>query len=181
MDDGYVPTSGHSVGISYRWVFGGFPNRFNKFHAVQFDAKKVYGGDSFAFIPSLNARVLFGSEVPIQFANTMGGSMAGRYLEQQMPFIGINNAASMSKMLGIARADLRVKLYRNNYLTGIYNYAVSVDDIDDFNYWGTKVYDYHGFGLQYTYNSIVGPISANVHWSDYTHSAGAYVSIGFDF
>ncbi|MBR0530977.1 MAG: patatin-like phospholipase family protein [Bacteroidales bacterium] len=181
LDDGYVPTSGHSVGISYRWVFGGFPNRFNKFHAVQFDAKKVYGGDSFAFIPSLNARVLFGSEVPIQFANTMGGSMAGRYLEQQMPFIGINNAASMSKMLGIARADLRVKLYRNNYLTGIYNYAVSVDDIDDFNYWGTKVYDYHGFGLQYTYNSIVGPISANVHWSDYTHSAGVYLSIGFDF
>ncbi|MBR5174425.1 MAG: patatin-like phospholipase family protein [Bacteroidales bacterium] len=181
LDDGYVPTSGHSIGISYRWVFGGFPNRFNKFHAVQFDAKKVYGGDSFAFIPSLNARALFGSEVPIQFANTMGGSMAGRYLEQQMPFIGINNAASMSKMLGIARADFRVKLYRNNYLTGIYNYAVSVDDIEDFKYWGTKVYDYHGFGLQYTYNSIIGPISANIHWSDYTHSAGAYVSIGFDF
>lgn len=181
LDDGYVPTSGHSVGISYRWVFGGFPNRFNKFHAVQFDAKKVYGGDSFAFIPSLNLRALFGSDVPIQFANTMGGSMAGRYLEQQMPFIGINNAASMSKMLGIARADFRVKLYRNNYLTGIYNYAVSVDDIEDFKNWGTKVYDYHGFGLQYTYNSIVGPISANVHWSDYTHSAGAYVSIGFDF
>ena len=181
LDDGYVPTSGHSVGISYRWVFGGFPSRFNKFHAVQFDAKKVYGGDAFAFIPSINARVLFGKDVPIQFANTMGGSMAGRYLEQQMPFIGINNAASMSKMLGIARADFRVKLYRNNYLTGIYNYAVSVDDIDDINYWGTKVYDYHGFGLQYTYNSIVGPISANVHWSDYTHSAGAYVSIGFDF
>lgn len=181
LNDGYVPTKGHSVGIAYRWVFGGFPNRFNKFHAVQFDALKVYGGESFAFIPSINARVLFGKEVPIQFANTMGGSMAGRYLEQQMPFIGINNAASMSKMLGIARADLRVKLYRNNYLTGIYNYAVSVDDIDDFNHWGTKVYDYHGFGLQYTYNSIVGPISANVHWSDYTHRTGAYVSIGFDF
>lgn len=181
LNDGYVPTKGHSVGIAYRWVFGGFPHRFNKFHAVQFDALKVYGGESFAFIPSINARVLFGKDVPIQFANTMGGSMAGRYLEQQMPFIGINNAASMSKMLGIARADFRVKLYRNNYLTGIYNYAVSVDDIEDFNNWGTKVYDYHGFGLQYTYNSIVGPISANVHWSDYTHSAGVYVSIGFDF
>ena len=181
LDDGYVPTKGQSVGISYRWVFGGFPHRFNKFHAVQFDALKVYGGDSFAFIPSINARVLFGKEVPVQFANTMGGSMAGRYLEQQMPFIGINNAASMSKMLGIARADFRVKLYRNNYLTGIYNYAVSVDEISDFNNWGSKVYDYHGFGLLYTYDSIVGPISANIHWSDYTNRAGAYVSIGFDF
>ena len=81
----------------------------------------------------------------------------------------------------IARAYFRVRLYRNNYLTGIYNYAVSADGLNDFKNWGTKVYDYHGLGLQYTYNSIVGPISANVHWSNYTNSAGAYVSIGFDF
>ena len=181
LNDGYVPSSGHSIGISYRWIFGAFPHRFKNIHTLQFDALKVYGSDAFAFIPSLNARVLIGDQVPIQFANTMGGSMAGRYLEQQMPFIGINNAASMSKMLGIARADFRVRLYRNNYLTGIYNYAVSADGLNDFKNWGTKVYDYHGLGLQYTYNSIVGPISANVHWSNYTNSAGAYVSIGFDF
>ncbi|MBR1927134.1 MAG: patatin-like phospholipase family protein, partial [Bacteroidales bacterium] len=181
LNDGYVPSSGHSVGINYSWVFGSFPTRVGNFHAVQLDAMKVYGSDDFAVIPSFSGRVLFGDEIPIQFANTMGGSMAGRYLEQQMPFIGINNAASMSKMLGIARADLRVKLYRNNYLSGIYNYAVSVDDIDDFNNWGTRVYDYHGFGVQYTYNSIVGPISVNAHWSDYTHRVGTYVSIGFNF
>lgn len=181
LNDGYVPSSGHSIGISYRWIFGAFPHKFKNIHTLQFDALKVYGSDAFAFIPSLNARVLIGDQVPIQFANTMGGSMAGRYLEQQMPFIGINNAASMSKMLGIARADFRVRLYRNNYLTGIYNYAVSADGLNDFKNWGTKVYDYHGLGLQYTYNSIVGPISANVHWSNYTNSAGAYVSIGFDF
>ena len=87
----------------------------------------------------------------------------------------------MSKSLGIARADFRIKLARNNYLTGIYNYAVSVDDYVDFKDWGGKVFDYHGIGLQYTYNSIVGPLCFNVHWSDYTRKAGAYVSLGFDF
>lgn len=181
LNDGYIPTKGHSIGLSYGWVFGGFPNRFNNFHSIQFDMKKVYGGDSFAFIPSLNLRVLFGDDVPVPFTNTMGGSLAGRYMEQQMPFIGITNAAAMSKSLGIARADFRIKLARNNYLTGIYNYAVSVDDYVDFKDWGGKVFDYHGIGLQYTYNSIVGPLCFNVHWSDYTRKAGAYVSLGFDF
>ena len=181
LDDGYVPSSGHSVGINYSWIFGSFPVKVGNFHAIQFDAKKVYGGDAFAFIPSINMRALFGDEIPIQFANTMGGSMPGRYLDQQMAFIGIGNAASMSKLLGVGRLDFRFRLYRNNYLTAIYNYAVSVDRIEDFKNWGTKVYDYHGAGLQYTYNTIVGPISANVYWSDYTRRLGAYVSIGFDF
>ena len=181
LDDGYVPSRGHSVGIDYSWVFGSFPTRAGQFHAVHFDAMRVYGSDAVAFIPSLNTRVLFGDEIPIQFANTMGGSMAGRYLDQQMPFIGIGNAASMSRILGLVRADLRFRLYRNNYLTAIYNYAASMDDFGDVMNWGTKVYDYHGIGLQYTYNSIIGPISANIHWSDYTSKAGVYVSIGFDF
>ena len=181
LDDGYVPSSGHSVGINYSWIFGSFPVKVGNFHAIQFDAKKVYGGDAFAFIPSINMRALFGDEIPIQFANTMGGSMPGRYLDQQMAFIGIGNAASMSKLLGVGRLDFRFRLYRNNYLTAIYNYAASVDRIEDFKNWGTKVYDYHGAGLQYTYNTIVGPISATVYWSDYTRRLGAYVSIGFDF
>ena len=40
---------------------------------------------------------------------------------------------------------------------------------------------YLGCGLQYTYNSIVGPLSLNVHWSSYTHNVGLYLSLGFDF
>ena len=38
-----------------------------------------------------------------------------------------------------------------------------------------------GFALEYAYNSIVGPIRANVHWSDISHSIGFYLGIGFDF
>ena len=124
---------------------------------------------------------MLGKEAPIPFTNTMGGSLAGRYLEQQMPFFGINNAAAMSNILGIARADLRFKVSSNNYITAIYNYALTTDRFKGFLEWKDKVQDYHGFGLQYTYNSIVGPLSFNVHWSDYTEKVGAYVSLGFDF
>ena len=110
----------------------------------------------------------------------MGGSMAGRYLDQQLPFIGINNAAAMQNMLGIARTDFRVKLFKNNYLTAIANYAVSCNEFNQLKsaYANT---DHFGVGLQYTYNLILGPVSANLHWSTYTRRVGAYFSIGFDF
>ena len=181
FDNGYIPTRGSSVGISYDWVFGGFPHRFNNFHAIQFDAKKVVGGDQFAFLPSFKARYLFGNEVPVPFTNTMGGSMDGRYLDQQMSFIGINNAASMMKILAILRGDWRVKLFKNNYATAILNYGVTTNQLSSFKTWGSDVKNYFGGGIQYTYNSIVGPISANLHWSNYTHKVGAYFSLGFDF
>ena len=180
FDNGYIPTKGSSLGVSYEWVFGGFPHKFNNFHTVLFNWKSIAGGDAFAFIPSLSFRFLFGEDVPIPFTNTMGGSMAGRYLDQQLPFIGINNAAAMQNMLGIARTDFRVKLFKNNYLTAIANYAVSCNEFNQLKsaYANT---DHFGVGLQYTYNLILGPVSANLHWSTYTRRVGAYFSIGFDF
>ncbi len=181
FDNAYIPTKGKSFGISYDWVFGGGPQKFNNFHAFTLDAKQVVGGDGFAFIPSVNIRYLLGDEVPVPFTNTIGGSMAGRYLDQQIPFIGINNAAAMQKILGVARADWRVKLLKNNYLTAIANYALSCDEISAFKNWDEDVAGYLGCGLQYTYNSIVGPLSLNVHWSSYTHNVGLYLSLGFDF
>ncbi len=181
FDNAYIPTKGKSFGLSYDWVFGGGPQKFNNFHAFTLDAKQVVGGDRFAFIPSVNIRYLLGDEVPVPFTNTIGGSMAGRYLDQQIPFIGINNAAAMQKILGVARADWRVKLLKNNYLTAIANYALSCDEISAFKNWNEDVAGYLGCGLQYTYNSIVGPLSLNVHWSSYTHNVGLYLSLGFDF
>lgn len=181
FDNAYIPTKGKSFGLSYDWVFGGGPQKFNNFHAFTLDAKQVVGGDRFAFIPSVNIRYLLGDEVPVPFTNTIGGSMAGRYLDQQIPFIGINNAAAMQKILGVARADWRVKLLKNNYLTAIANYALSCDEISAFKNWNEDVAGYLGCGLQYTYNSIVGPLSLNVHWSSYTHNVGLYMSLGFDF
>ncbi len=181
FDNAYIPAKGKSFGVSYDWVFGGGPHKFNNFHALTLDAKKVVGGDRFAFIPSVNIRYLIGDEVPVPFTNTIGGSMAGRYLDQQIPFIGINNAAAMQKILGVARTDWRFKLLKNNYLTAIANYALTCDEISEFKNLGEGVTDYFGCGVQYTYNSIVGPLSFNVHWSSYTHNFGLYLSLGFDF
>ena len=132
-------------------------------------------------MPSIDARYLLGSDVPVPYTNTIGGTMAGRYLDQQIPFMGIDNAAAMQTMLAVGGLDVRFKLFKNNYLSGVFNYAATFDDFKDINSWSSDVYDYFGCGLQYVYNSIIGPVKGNIHWSSYNRRVGAYLSVGFDF
>ena len=178
FDDGYFPKKGFTAGVQYNWIFAGFPNSFSNFHAVQADGKFVVPvGNVFAFIPSFNCRFLFGPDVPLAYMNCMGGSMAGRYMPQQMPFIGITNITSMRNILTMVRADFRFNVARNHYLTGIVNYARDSDSFRTYTS-GPGIF---GAGLEYSYDSIFGPLSADVHWSSLTHRVGFYISLGYNF
>ena len=178
FDDGYFPTRGVNAGLSYSWTFAGFPHRFNNFHTLQADAKTVLPiGDIFAFIPSFNFRFLFGEEIPVAYFNAIGGSLAGRYVDQQMPFLGVTNLSAMKNMLTIYRADLRFTLAKNHYLTGTVNYARDCDELRNY----AVGPGYFGAALEYSFDTIFGPISANVHWSDITRKVGFYLSAGYSF
>ena len=178
FDDGYFPTRGVNAGLSYNWTFAGFPHRFNNFHTLQADAKTVLPiGDIFAFIPSFNFRFLFGDDIPVAYFNAIGGSLAGRYVDQQIPFLGVTNLSAMKNMLTIYRADLRFTLAKNHYLTGTVNYARDCDELRNY----AAGPGYFGAALEYSFDTIFGPLSANVHWSDITRKVGFYLSAGYSF
>ena len=40
---------------------------------------------------------------------------------------------------------------------------------------------YWGAAIKYSYDTPLGPLSFNIHWSDYSHKVGAYVSLGYYF
>ena len=181
LDNPYVPSRGRSVGLSYQLVFGSSPNHIKDVHALTFDAKKVFGGGVFSFIPSLNMRFLIGEDVPLIYSNYIGGTMKGRYMDQQIAFYGIDNVAMMRKDLAILRGDFRFRLSQNNYITAIFNYAASADSLLDFADSEGNVSTVCGAALKYTYNSVLGPISADLHWSTQSNRLGAFLSIGFDF
>jgi NTE family protein len=178
FDDGYFPSKGYNVGGEYLWNFYGIPNEFKPFQTVKFDAKTVIPASRiFAVIPSLDFRFIFGNNAPLIYSNMIGGSMAGRYQDQQIPFIGINNAKAMRSNVVVGRVDLRFKVFKNNYLSTVFN---AVDDFDSFK--AVKLSStIFGTGVEYAYDSIVGPIRLNLHWSSATHRLGAYFSLGFDF
>lgn len=178
FDDGYFPSRGFKAAVSYQWTFTGFPNKFRNFHTVTAEGKVIVPcGNVFSIIPSFNFRFLLGRDVPVAYFNAMGGSLAGRYVDQQMPFYGITNLSAMKNILTVYRTDFRFRLAKNHYLTGIVNYARDCDTFAGY----TAGLGYFGTAIEYSYDTIFGPISANVHWSDITGKVGVYVSAGYNF
>lgn len=178
FDDGYFPTKGVDAGVSYSWTFTGFPRKFHNFHTVTADAKVVVPvGDVFAFIPSFNFRFLFGDDVPVPFFNAVGGELASRYVDQQMPFVGVSHLSAMKNILTIFRTDFRFKIARNHYVKGIVNYARDCDSFRDY----AVGLGYFGAAAEYSFDTIFGPLTANVNWSNMTGKVGFYLSAGYNF
>jgi len=180
LDDGYFPREGVSVNLRYDLVSRifdgpGYPGFFGI--ASGSGKMPVPLGEKFTLIPQGGFRFIFGDDIPIPFANVLGGDMPGRYVDHQLPFIGINNAAFRRNNLAVLRADLRYRFARNNYLTAAFNYARDFDSFRNFE----NGYNIWGAGLGYAYDSIVGPLKAIVHWSSLTRGIGFYASLGFDF
>ena len=180
FDRGYFPTKGLKFGLSYNWLFTDYVNplKENNLHMVNLDFKTILPtGKLFAFIPSFNARCQFGAKSPMVFANAVGGQILGRYFEQQVPFAGIQRMMILDRNLGLARVDLRFNVAKNHYLTGIANYLYTFD-----SFWDLKAgRGMYGFALEYSYNTIFGPISANINWSNIIHNVGLYLSFGYNF
>ena len=178
FDDGYFPTKGVNAGVSYAWTFAGIPDMIHNFHTLQADAKIVVpGSDGFAFIPSFNCRFLMGRDIPLAYFNAIGGSLPGRFVDQQLPFIGVTNLVAMENIMTMFRTDFRFTLARNHYLTGIINYIRSSDTFMEYG----KGMGNFGAGVEYSFDTIFGPFSANIHWSDFTGKVGMYLSAGFNF
>jgi NTE family protein len=178
FDDGYFPTRGVNAGASYSWTFAGLPNPISGFHTAQVDAKVALPvGEIFAFLPSFNMRFLFGEEIPVPYFNAVGGSLAGRYVDQQIPFVGVTNLYAMKNILTVFRTDYRFRIMKNHYVTGILNYA---RDCDHFRFYADGL-GYFGAAVEYAYDTIFGPFKANIHWSNMTNHVGVYLSAGYNF
>ena len=115
---------------------------------------------------------------PLFYANRVGGYMAGRYCDWQVPFVGMNNTHTTLDKFVISRLDVRINLFRQHYLTLMGNYMFEWD----MSKWKLIGYEQHlGFALAYGINTIVGPIQVVGHWSNINRSFGMYFSLGYDF
>lgn len=136
---------------------------------------------------------LFSGPVPVypSMNNIIGGTEMGRYIDQQLPFIGLNKMSLAFNNVGIVRADIRLRLFKNHYVTGIINYARSSIDMKNFFkerddlMWG-ELYGYNasnwiGAGIRYSINSKLGPISFDVSSSNISHKPNFYFSLGHYF
>ncbi len=137
------------------------------------------GDGPVTLIPQIYHRSIFG-HWHMSDSNFFGGSVAGRFLDQQMPFVGANGVnLTPYEHATIARLDVRWNVFGKHYVTGIANYFESAEDFS--SYFDSFSYSAIGAALKYTYASKIGPISLDVHWSDVKKNVGVYFSLGYDF
>ncbi len=184
FDDRYFPHRGFTIGADYEWVFLGHPNDIDNFHVVSFDVKGVVPAKKvFAWIPYGALRFVMGGTRMLGYTNYVGGSMDGRYFEQQLAFMGINNAVPMNDIIVLTRSDFRFQVSKNNYISGIFNYARDCDKLK--NFLDSSAGDSYGAAIEYGYDANFGPIKADLHWSninkDKNGGVGFYLSVGYNF
>ena len=180
FDNSYFPTKGISWKMGYEWVFTGLKKDIEKFHIANLDFKAAFSAGCFTFLPSVSARFIMGGEPSLPYLNLIGGFMPGRYLDQQIPFVGVNYAMAMHNYLAMVRGDFRFRLFKNNYITFCANYAYSVRDLSDVKD-TSKVLGILGTGVKYSYNSIIGPVEFGLHWRSRNSRVGAFLNFGLYF
>lgn len=161
------------------------------------------------FIPQLYGSMLFGQgavngttdgwnpvftgPVPANPAmnNVIGGAEMGRYIDQQLPFIGVNKISLAFNNVAVARADIRTRLFKKHYLTAIVNYARSSVDLKNFfkereelmwsDFYDYNVSNWWGAGIRYSIDSKLGPISLDISSSNISKKVNLYLSLGYYF
>lgn len=179
MDDGYFPTKGVSVGLGAELTSDVLYTKENPllYTIVSADGKFPFSFGRLTFIPQFSARMVFGNNTPFILSNMIGGDIRGRNMEQQIPFVGLNKISILEDHVGIARLDARVRIGKNSYVSLLGNVGYSFEAFDKLKE-GTFL---AGVGASYGYDSIAGPIKAQIHWSNITKSVGVLLSLGFDF
>ena len=103
----------------------------------------------------------------------------GLYIDHQIPFIGVNYINAFDNSVSVFRTDLRKRVGKSHYVYLIGNYLRTGKSVDKMLSFDRK--GYWGFGAQYSYQTKVGPLTFNLHWSDYKKKVSAYLSFGYYF
>jgi NTE family protein len=173
--EGYVPLIEERL-VAILQLYGGF-----------IFGKGATGGSANGWNP------LFKGPVPCypSMNNMVGGAQMGRYIDQQLPFIGMNKMSLVFNNMAIGRLDIRTRLFRKHYLTAMFNYGRSGVDFKSFIgqdtalQWG-ELYNYNtsnwwGAGIRYSIETKIGPLSVDITSSNVSRKANIYFSLGHYF
>lgn len=186
-DDSYFARDGANVDLDARW-------RITNQSLTAPDSIKVPGfadisaayqhyitpmEGRFTLIPQLYTRFIIGSDYHFAYRNLVGGEMSGRYIAHQIPFVGVLTPQQTDRCVTVVRFDVRCNVIGKHYITAMANYMASADAY--WHYFGKEYEDRYGFGLQYAYDSPVGPLSLTGFWSNVYKRFGVYLSLGYAF
>jgi len=180
-DDGYFPTKGGEVGFNVDWSFlepgnATFQNAFTAY----LNLGKIFPiGSRFAIKADAYARFAYVPDYyDLLHRNYAGGFMRGRYIDQQIPFIGFTNMTILDDNALSANLDFRFAATEKIFLTLSAAYINTNNEVikmfsEPIHTLGASL----GLGIK----TILGPLKAHALWNSYTSKFGFYLGFGYDF
>ncbi|UKI39381.1 MAG: patatin-like phospholipase family protein [Alistipes putredinis] len=180
LDKKYFPSKGSAVSADYILTtdnFAGYKGHA-PFSALSFSWKQaIPAGKILTIIPSVYGRVVFGTDIPYEYMNFLGGDYFGRYMPQQIPFSGMDYTTIQNHTALVARVELRQKVARKHFILETCNYALTHDDLRRIGDGRHLI----GGSIGYGYDSMVGPLTVSFNISNETKKLGFYARFGFNF
>jgi NTE family protein len=196
FNESYFPTRGFRLTLDTRYVFDGYSIYLED---EGMEAGEHYEGEvppysvgtvhASAALPLGRVVVLqpsvyagWQTEQPghMNFIHTLaaGGTQAGRYIDNQMPFFGFSQGFYVcDNFAATAQMDVRFRLNHKNFLTlrgGVFQNKNALADLVR-----TRPTAY-AVGAEFGQKTIIGPMKLGAQWCDKTGFSVA-LSVGFDF
>jgi len=186
LDDAYFAKRGIKANLTGRYHL----DKQNDFKQNYLDVTYAFqsyltpGNGRFTIIPQVYGRFTTGYPDYFNLFVFCGGDYPERHFESQMPFVGLTSVEYLGEEACVLRCDLRYNMFKNHYLTAMYNCVAEWQMWFLMGEFNEMFYRHiHGAGLKYSYNSPVGPVSLTTHWARlYDENIfGAYFSFGYTF
>lgn len=130
----------------------------------------------FTILPWVGGRAILDNTYSFAVANMMGGSLPGKYVGQQLPFVGVSYMQLAGSKLFTTGVRFRQRMGSNHYVTLTGNAGVQHDEWRELFariMWGG--------GITYSYDSFLGPLEVTFGYSNMTHKPEATLSLGYEF
>ena len=109
--------------------------------------------------------------------------MRGRYLEHQLPFVGMTNTIELGPAAIVYALEARYRIFTKTYLS-LHATMLSHSsrrEMDRITTDGYVATNYLGLAASLGYRSFLGPITLMLGTNSYDRSAHGYLNIGFVF
>ena len=174
----YMPTGGYSYELEAAYNIRVRSREGGSFYSLRATASAALSLSRTTVLqPTVYLRYLLGDAVPFIYGNCIGGYLSGRYLRQQVPFVGFIGCEFLQRNLTVLAMELRQQIVSDIYFSAVGNYAHSTDKLSE----PFRTRGLWGMALGLTCNTTIGPLSLYGHWNDFDHRLGAYLSFGYNF
>lgn len=177
-DDPYFPKHGAQFYVAGRYYLAGLLHGETNFYALHASMSTVWNANEVSVIPFADGRYV--SQAVQPYVNMLSVGQPNNILDQQIPFVGISQPELSLNLLTTAGVKVRYNPANRHYI------SATVQVLHESNSFGGFVdadesNSHLGAGLEYAYQTRMGPLRAGLHWTTITHSVGLRLCMGLDF